>query len=378
MSPRIFGEPSGRGPLTIFPLLDSIDMPENQSPAEPSSPPSAPTRGEELLPPVEEPNAGFIVQLFILPALIVVVIVVIWLLFNWLVHRTATHPKDLIQGLREGASVARWQRASELADLLRNDRFADFRRDGESAGELARILEREIDSAEERGGMEDEAVTLRLFLARALGEFEVDEGIDVLLQAAVLERDPKENLVRQRALEAIAVRAYNLSQLDPPRRLSHPELDATLAKLADDADPLIRKRAVYALGKLATPGAFEILAVKVDDPDPDTRFNAAIALAHAGKESSMETLAEMLDLEEPAGVDEDANVQDQAAKRAIIFANALEGLEKLAEGAPEADFSPVVDSLQRVAAADEEALARARIPLVLRGEAKRVLDSLPR
>ena len=62
--------------------------------------------GDDLLPPVEPPSAGFIIQLFVIPALIVVLIVAVWLAFNWLV-RTASSPEDVIQGLKQGPSVAR-------------------------------------------------------------------------------------------------------------------------------------------------------------------------------------------------------------------------------------------------------------------------------
>ncbi|MBV8266772.1 MAG: hypothetical protein JO252_10645, partial [Planctomycetaceae bacterium] len=34
------------------------------------------------LPPVEAPSAGFIVQLFVIPAVIVAVVIVVWLLFG--------------------------------------------------------------------------------------------------------------------------------------------------------------------------------------------------------------------------------------------------------------------------------------------------------
>ncbi|MCI0492565.1 MAG: hypothetical protein L0Z07_06490, partial [Planctomycetes bacterium] len=198
-----------------------------------------PLTSEDLLPPVEPPNAGFILQLFVVPALIVLVIVAIWVMFNWLVHRTAMRPEELIQGMQQGPRVARWQRASELADMLRNERFAEFKRDANAATQLARILDRENESAGQAGGIDQGDVMLRYFLARALGEFEVHEGVDVLLETARTNRDPAEQLVRHGALEAIAVRTYNLSQLDPPRELAHPELESTLFELARDEDPLI-------------------------------------------------------------------------------------------------------------------------------------------
>jgi len=329
-----------------------------------------------LLPPVEEPNAGFILQLFVVPALIVLVIVAVWLMFNWLVYRTAMRPEDLIQGLTQGPSVARWQRASELADMLRNERFAEFKRDPKAAAQLGRILDREIEGAGKGDGMAEGDVTLRYFLARALGEFETNEGIDVLLKAARTARDPAEQFVRHGALEAIAVRAHNLRELEPPRDLSHPELEPTLFELASDDDPLIRSKTAYAIGRIGTPAAIERLEVMADDPHADTRYNAAIALAHHGNARAVDTLAEMLDLEEPASVREETNLQDQSMKRAVIFSNALDGVEELAAEQPDADFSPIIESLEAVAAADDEALARARIPSRLAEEGQRVLAEL--
>jgi HEAT repeat protein len=308
--------------------------------------------------------------------LIVLVIVAIWVMFNWLVHRSAMRPEELIQGMQQGPRVARWQRASELADMLRNERFAEFKRDANAATQLARILDRENESAGQAGGIDEGDVMLRYFLARALGEFEVHEGVDVLLETARTNRDPAEQLVRHGALEAIAVRTYNLSQLDPPRELAHPELESTLFELARDEDPLIRSKTAYALGQIGTPAAIERLAAVANDPHADTRYNAAVALAHHGNSQAIETLAEMLDLEEPASVLEEKNSRDQAGKRAVIFHNALTAVEALARQQPEADFSLVIESLEAVAEADEESLAKARIPARLAEEAKRVLAAI--
>src|SRR5262245_48258103 len=105
--------------------------------------PYAPPTGSELLPPVEPPSAGFIVQLFVVPAFIVIVILGVWLTFNSLVRRTS--PEKIIEGIESGPSVARWQRASELANILRDERYAAFKRSPESATKVARILERELE-----------------------------------------------------------------------------------------------------------------------------------------------------------------------------------------------------------------------------------------
>ncbi len=179
---------------------------------------SRPPLGEELLPPVEQPSARFIIQLFVVPALIVVLIVAVWLGFNWLVRSTELGPDQLIQGIEQGPNVARWQRARELADMLQDKRYPEFRQSHESADNLARMLDRELDQPNTK----EDAVEFRKYLARALGEFDVENGTDVLLKAAKINRDPADQKVRDAAIQAIAVRAYNLSKLKPPAQLTMP------------------------------------------------------------------------------------------------------------------------------------------------------------
>jgi len=330
--------------------------------------------GDDNLPPVEPPSAAFLIQLFVVPALIVLVIVGVWLTFTWLVRRTS--PESMIQGLEQGPSVARWQRASELADMLRNKRFAEFKRDPKAAGDLARILNREIDQATPEHGMEEEQITLRYFLARALGEFEVQEGIDVLLKAAQTERAPGEQLVRHGALEAIAVRAHHLSELDPPQTPQNGDLMPALEKLSADEDSQIRSQAAYALGQIGTPAAIERLEVLVDDPDADTRYNAAVALARRGNAKAIETLAEMLDLEELANLRTGSDKRTEATRRAVIISNALHAVEALADQNPDADFSLLIESLEHFAAADVKELTDLQIPSRAASEAQRVIDLL--
>jgi hypothetical protein len=338
-----------------------------------TDPPAIPA-GSDLLPPVEPPSARFIIQLFVVPALIVLVIVSVWLTFTWLVRRTS--PEAMVQGLEQGPSVARWQRASELADMLRNKRFAEFKRNAEAANHLARILEREIDQSGADDGMQEEDITLRYFLARALGEFEVADGIGVLLKAAETDRHPSEQLVRQGALEALAVRAYNLQRLDPPQELEHAELYPALARLAADEVPVIRSQTAYALGQVGTPEALELLETLADDPDADTRYNAAVGLAHHGNDKSAETLAEMLDIQELVHLKTEVGGQEQTFKRSVIVANALQAVEALAEKNPTADLSAVIEALEELAATDRETLNKAQLPARVVSDARRVLELL--
>lgn len=330
-----------------------------------------PPAGDDLLPPVEPPSAGFIIQLFVVPALIVVLIVALWLAFNWLV-RAASTPADVIQGLDRGPSVARWQRASELADMLRDERFADLKKNSKDASSLARILDREIDA----GGMTENDVAFRDYLARALGEFEVQEGMDVLLKAATTNRDAREQKARDGAIQAIAVRAYNLQRLKPPQQIENPNLEPTLLRLAKDEDPAIRFQAAYALGKVGTPAAIEQLEVMVDDPDADTRYNAAVALAHRGNDKCIETLADMLDLEGHAAAIRKEDASGASPIRSVIVHTAIEAAIALARQNPGADLSPIESALQAIVDADPSTLAKAQLPRQAQFDAQRGLDAL--
>jgi len=324
-----------------------------------------------LLPPVEPPSAGFIIQLFVVPALIVLLIVALWLAFNWLV-RAASTPEDVLRGLQHGPSIARWQRANELAHMLRDKRFAGFKKNAAAARDLAAILDQQIDSAE----MTDNDVVFREYLARALGEFEVPEGMDVLLKAAATNRDPRELKAQAAAIEAIAVRAYNLQQLNPPLNVESPELETTLQRLSQDDDPAIRNRAAFALGKVGTPAAIERLQMMVNDPDEDTRYNAAVALAHRGNGKSVETLAEMLDLEEHAAAVKRNDASAASPIRGVIVHTAIEAAIALARKNPDADLTFITAALKEIADADDDTLAKAHLPPQARFDAQRGLDAL--
>jgi HEAT repeats len=333
---------------------------------------SRPPLGEDLLPPVEAPSARFLIQLFVVPAVIVLVIVGVWIGFNWLVRSTSIGPEQLVAGMEQGPNVARWQRASELADLLHNKRYPEFKRSQQAAAHLAQILNREIDA----GSMDDDDIEFRKYLARALGEFEVQDGTDVLLKAAETNRDPLEQKVRDGAIQAIAVRAYNFQHLDARQRLNNPKLESALFRLAGDADPFIRFQTAYALGQIASPGSIERLEAMVDDPDADTRYNAAVALAHHGNAKAVDTLAEMLDLDELAGVREEQGEANQQIKRTMLIGSAIQAAQALAQQNPKADVSPIVKALQRIAAADKDTLRKAHIEPPLVFVARRSLEQL--
>lgn len=340
--------------------------------------PSRPPLGEELLPPVEQPSAKFIIQLFVVPALIVMGIVAVWLALNWLVRSATIDPNKLIEGIERGPSVARWQRASELAEMLNSNRYPELKQNKEVAAHLAQILDREIDQSKDGKDSQQDA-TLRYFLTSALGEFQVDDGVDALLKAAATNRGEDDKLVRRAAIEAIAVRAFNIQQLNPPQQLTNANLDSALVKLSQDEDPEIRLRAAFALGKLGTPAAIQRLEVLVNDPNVDTRTNAAIALAHRGNAKAVETLVEMLDLSEPsreAEKTESADKGEPGFKKAVVIASAIDAAHALARQNPQADLSSVVKAFEQLVAADAKTLAAAHVPPSVGVDAKQALELL--
>src|SRR5947209_17234343 len=86
------------------------------------------------LPPVEPPSAGFIVQLFVIPAAIVAVVVAVWLLFGKLAGGERD-PMDYVREIKSGNVHRRGRAAFELGSLLHND--ARLSRDPSLLGELS-------------------------------------------------------------------------------------------------------------------------------------------------------------------------------------------------------------------------------------------------
>ncbi len=78
---------------------------------------------DDALPPVEPPSAGFIVQLFVVPGVIVVVVVMIWVMFNWLAQKG--NDRDAFVRALSRNNEARWQAAFNLANALRAERDAN-------------------------------------------------------------------------------------------------------------------------------------------------------------------------------------------------------------------------------------------------------------
>ena len=315
--------------------------PEAGNSSEPSiapMPPKPTVSADELLPPVEPPSAGFIVQLFVVPAIIVLAVVLLWLLVTTLATQGNQDPTKIVAALR-GSNQARWQKAEELANMLRlEQRYPELKHNHDLAAQLAGLLEEEVEA-----GLDDKnSISLRYYLCRVLGEFYVDDGLEVLLNTA---REDKERDVRREAINAIAVLSNARANLEPPEGLDHSDLVEDFTKLANDQDDLIRSQTAFALGVMTTtPDADPLLLVELeklaDDLYSDTRYNAALGLARQGNLKAVEAVTEMFDPEAlEINVANEKTPALQAYKRDTILKNAIEASRQLIEKNPAFDWS---------------------------------------
>jgi HEAT repeat protein len=311
-------------------------------------PPPRDLSPDDALPPVEPPSAGFILQLFFIPGMIVLVIVMIWLLFSWLAHKG--NDRDALVKALSRNNEARWQAAFNLANDLRAERGGRNPRlttDGQFARDLAAILDREIASA----STDEHSITLRIYLCRALGEFRVPDGLPVLVKAADTQRSDAEGDVRRAALEGIAFLANNLGASDP-HIADNAQLREVLLKAAADSDPRTRSAAAVAMGVVGSPELLEKLRYMLDDSNPDVRYNAATRLAHHGDVAAVPMLAEMLDPSETAGVNQEKEEALRPLKRNLIAVNALRAAAQLAEQNRDADLTPLKQAVEKLLAGD--------------------------
>lgn len=312
---------------------------------------------DDSLPPVEPPNATFLVQLFLVPGLIVFIIVCVWLSFHWLAH-LGNDPQAYVRTLRRN-NEGRWQAALNLANDLRGPGGKKLKSDEVLAKELGRILSDEVKS----GRTDEQSQTLRLYLCRALGEFSIPTAIEPLVSCAQATADAQ---TARAAVEALSVLTTNLiaadRATDAPTAITDAALTASRSK-----DAALRSSAAFALGVIGGLGAAERLVELSNDPVEDVRFNSALGLARLGQDDSLEALVEMLAL--PDLPIADARTVDEAAqskryRRALIVVNAVRGVALLVDATNQSLPSHVrarVEALQQDPVADVRSSAAALI-----------------
>jgi HEAT repeat protein len=328
-----------------------------------SSAPDAPPSGSRPrdLPPVEAPSAEFIIQLFVIPALVVLVVIVVWLLFGKLAggERDAMEYVRLIRESHINPRAAN-RAAFELASLLQND--PKLASDARLLGELTDVLERDLDK------VEDPRITQ--YVALALGRFHTLEAvsssrqkIDLLsaLDRALDEKYPEP--VRIAAAASLAEHAARLEgKLDDPRPV------AALVRASESGGPEFRQMAIYALGFFGGEVAAAGLRARLGDEDRFVRYNAAVALGRRGDPAAQAVLQEMLSSDDLAKL---LPIDSESEKRSKIEAIALEAVNAL-QFAVDRRKPELAQSLRH------ELTALSKSGLVsVRNSAQAVLKSLP-
>lgn len=284
---------------------------------------------DDVLPPVEPPSAGFILQLFFIPLVIVAIVVMVWLMFSW-IAQAGSDPRDLVDNLKR-LNDSSWQSALSLAEQLKNPEYDHLKNDHGLAKDLAEVLTSELKAA----SVEEPRLRLRIFLCRSLGEFHVSDGVDALVQAATQELKPEEINVRAAAVEALAIMASNpeLARLGQDPRVLEAMLSASQARRdGDDPNHLaaeLRSRAAYALGVHGGDVALDRLTVMLDDAYPNVRYNAATGLARHGDFRATPALFEMLDPASSGGMVDEQSEGEKQRKRSQILLNGVRGAYQL-------------------------------------------------
>jgi hypothetical protein len=317
-------------------------------------------------------------QLFFIPMIIVGIIVTVWLLFTWVAH-LGTRPEDLVRDL-EQLDKGSWQQAVTLAQLLRDPGRQELRTNQVLAKRIAEILDREL-------GQQMQAqdtlhrMDFRIYLCRALGEFEIATGVPVLARAAVHGDRPLDIPVRRAALQALSLLAGRLGgkevhAADPGVVQAAVECSRSFS---DDpqqsvAHGQLRSTAAFALGLIGGPAAEQALTEMLSDPFPDARYNAAVALARHGNTRATERLIEMLDPNNPAieqaeamtTPGDTAQTQDDPElaaeqlnwKRSLVLRNALRGVRQLAAAIPSGVQPPLAAAVKKLGSADIDRATR--------------------
>jgi len=329
-----------------------------------------PDNSSEMLPEVQPPTTGFILQLFIIPGLIVFMIVLVWLMIGWVSDASST-PQEYLAEIKKGRSNS-WQQALALAQTLQKD--PQSKNDPELARQIAEYLNTLLDqalppekdaSSEKAKQTRDEraeGARLRQYLCIALSNFSaIDLTLPVLLKAANIDSGDDENEIKVRvaALNSIAKLAENSKNLES---LHRPEVLTALLIASEDDQSVIVNSSIMALGMLQTDEAVERLEeMALEGQLPNVRYNIGTALARNGRESSVELLLEMLqpdkidplpDAPEERKLTAQERQQRRELEKSLVVLAALQAVPLLVEKNEQIDRAPLIAVIEKLPASD--------------------------
>ncbi len=279
-----------------------------------------PLRRPEELPPVEPPSAGYIIQLFLIPALIVSALAAVVFLFGRLGDAESDW-RQMVSELGSSNEHRRWRAAQGLSQLLWNDEVAVP--DGQLPlaeqpiviDGLAGLLKASLESR----SVTDEDIRHQQFLARALGALRNDDKVMPVLALAMAPEVSAE--VRKSAAMSVAAiagrhfeqatgyqtdaggapvgTAEDRRKSDVPLPLAEATIrDAEVLKqlrlMTQDSDPALRHIAAFTIASVSGPECINQLKVVLLDADAKTQANAAVGLARNGSSEGFAVLRELL------------------------------------------------------------------------------------
>lgn len=246
--------------------------------------------GDPGLPPVQPPSAGFLVQLFVVPALIVLAVVGVWALFGKIASSDEDW-RELVEDIRNTNEHRRWRGANGLATLLvRDQKLGDDGQHLAKNPEIARVLVGLFEEGLNRHSTREDDLKQEQFLALTLGLLDSQPTVLPALQHGMKPEQDRE--VRKNSIASIAGMAGRADEHH--ETIKSPNLVEDLVAATSDSDSLIRDSATYALGLVATPASRERLTVLVNSGDTNTRVNAAIGLARQQSTAGLPVFKEIL------------------------------------------------------------------------------------
>jgi hypothetical protein len=336
------------------------------------------TPDREVLPPVEQPSAGFIIQLFVIPGLIVLMIVLLWLGFSWLAHR-GTHPEEIVRQMRQNRSNS-WQLAYNFSEELRQNE--QYRKNPVLAEEVASFLNYLLDQPlppEGGNGLggtnpRNQEIVRRGFLCKALGEFLVPEAVlPVLIRAASSHDDDDGLRVRLAAIEAIALLIENTKSAS--KEVS-PELLALLLANSNNKDRKISSRAAVGLAATGHADATKRLEAMLGEAHHvDVYYNVATGLARLGNTACLEIIEEMLDPSTERSLIEETSPNERELKRLRVLLNALRATRLLAMNNAQANLQSLQRAVELLQVEEKNPQVRIEAELTLQTLAKRKAES---
>jgi HEAT repeat protein len=291
----------------------------------------------EDLPPVEPPSAGFIVQLFVVPALIVSVICGVYFLFARAVA-TEQDWRQLVADVKSENPHVRWRAALGLSQALEADRQRRLQAGGmpttttpplSENKDIAAALSELYDGLISTSVPTEEQRKQIEFLSKALGALDVDEVALESLRKGISEDRSAE--VRKHSMTGLALLAGRRFEAGQP--LQHQLLETDILEMSRESDVLVRHQSAFFLGLIPTEATLQRARELLQDGNQITQVNAAIALARHkhtdGYSVFVAVLSDAVEWKLNPTLVKTQEAEEQYFERGLLLKNTLTALDEL-------------------------------------------------